>query len=325
MKKTINRTISIAPMMACTDRHFRYLARLMSRHVLLYTEMLTTGAVIHGDRDKLLGYNDAEHPIALQLGGSDPKALAQSAAIGADFGYDELNLNVGCPSDRVQAGRFGACLMKEPELVADCVDTMKAVVDIPVTIKMRTGVDDQDSYEALCQFVTTVSKAGCQTFIVHARKAWLKGLSPRENRNVPPLQYDLVYRLKHDFPELEIIINGGVKTMEDTQTQLNHVDGVMIGREAYSNPGLIAQFDALCDSKAPELTDIKAIIKAYLPYAGGQLAKGAKLRSLTRHLVGCFQGEPGARYWRRYLSEHGGGQCVEVIESALKTLISCHA
>lgn len=307
-------------MMACTDRHYRMLARLISQQTLLYTEMVTAPAVIHGDRDKLLGYNQEEHPIALQLGGSDPAQLAECARIAEAYGYDEINLNVGCPSDRVQSGRFGACLMKEPALVAECVASMRKSVSVPVTVKTRIGVDQQDSYEELVHFVERVRQAGCHVFIIHARKAWLKGLSPRENRNIPPLKYEVVYQLKKDFPDLEIIINGGIKTNEEIKQHLAHVDGVMIGREAYANPWLLARWDGDFFHADVECPNVFSVLGRYMPYVARQLAAGTKLRHMTRHLVGLFQGQPGARRWRRYLSEHGGDneRGVGVIERALE-------
>jgi tRNA-dihydrouridine synthase A len=322
----IDRTFSIAPMMDCTDRHYRYFARLMSRHMLLYSEMVTTGAVIHGDRDYLLGFSSEEQPVALQLGGSDPKALAEAAKIGEQYGYVEVNLNVGCPSDRVQAGRFGACLMKEPDLVAECVMAMQNVVSIPVTVKTRLGVDDQDSYELLCRFIDIVAASGCKTFILHARKAWLKGLSPRENRNVPPLNYDAVYQLKRDYPHLEILLNGGVKAHADIETHLQHTDGVMIGREAYSNPYLLAQVDQrYFKSSSPPISE-RELLNQYSQYVSQQLAQGVPLRNLIRFLVGLFKGQAGARQWRRYLSENGGckEQGAAVIENALSVALIGH-
>lgn len=290
--------------MDCTDRHFRRLMRAITQKTTLYTEMITTGAVIHGNRECLLGFNEAEHPVALQLGGSDPKALAESSKIGADWGYDEVNLNVGCPSDRVQSGKFGACLMKEPRLVAECVAAMNAVVNIPVTVKTRIGVDEQDGYELLCQFVETVKQAGCEMFILHARKAWLKGLSPKENRNVPPLNYDCVYQLKKDFPNLDISINGGIKTIDETHKHLQHVDGVMLGREVYSNPYLMASVDQQFYQSNLPIKSRHEVVFDYLPYLIEQHARGVPLRRLTRHLIGIFQGVPGAKAWRRYLSEN---------------------
>lgn len=315
---SIDRTLSIAPMMMCTDRHYRYLMRLITKRTLLYTEMITTGAIIHGDRERLLAYSDSEHPLALQLGGSDPKQLAECARIAEQFAYDEINLNVGCPSDRVQAGRFGACLMREPELVADCVANMRDVLSLPVTVKTRIGVDDHDSYEALTHFIETVAQAGCQTFIMHARKAWLKGLSPRENRNVPPLRYEVVQQIKKDFPHLEIIINGGIKTVEDVQQHLATVDGVMIGREVYSHPYLFADVDRLFFNEAREPSSRLEILKRYLPYISEQLQEGVPLRRLTTHLVGLFQGCRGAKRWRRELTELPRQEVVDVPTSILE-------
>lgn len=312
------RTVSIAPMMDCTDRHFRRLMRSITQKTYLYTEMITANAVIHGDRERLLGYDEVEHPIALQLGGSDPKALATAAKIAEDWVYDEVNLNVGCPSDRVQSGKFGACLMKEPQLVADCVAAMNAAVNIPVTVKTRIGVDDLDSYALLCQFIETVAKAGCDVFILHARKAWLKGLSPKENRNIPPLNYDCVYQLKKDFPNLEISINGGVKTLGQMRQHLQHVDGVMLGREAYSNPYLFAEVDQQFYQSTSPIKTRQEVVLEYLPYVIEQHAKGVPLRRLTKNLIGLFQGMPGARAWRRYLSENSGrGATVNIVREAL--------
>jgi len=317
----VMRRISIAPMMDCTDRHFRRLIRAITQKTYLYTEMITTGAVIYGDRERLLDFSHVEHPVALQLGGSDPKALAESSKIAKDWGYDEVNLNVGCPSDRVQSGKFGACLMKEPELVAECVAAMRAVVDIPITVKTRIGVDDQDAYALLCQFIGTVNTAGCETFILHARKAWLKGLSPKENRNVPPLHYDRVYQLKKDFPDLEIIINGGISALDETHAHLDHVDGVMLGREAYSNPYLLATIDRdFYESDSP-IKSRHEVVLDYLPYIIEQHVQGIPLRRLTRHLIGLFRGVPGAKVWRRYLSEKVGQEStVNVVEEALGLL-----
>lgn len=306
-------------MMDCTDRHYRYFARLMSRHGLLYSEMVTTGAVIHGDRDYLLGFSNEEQPVALQLGGSDPADLAEAARIGEAYGYREINLNVGCPSDRVQAGRFGACLMKEPQLVADCVAAMQTAVRVPVTVKTRLGVDDHDSYELLCRFIETVATTGCETFILHARKAWLKGLSPRENREIPPLHYEWVYQIKQDYPQLEVILNGGVKSHSEIATHLRYVDGVMIGREAYSHPYLLAEMDQRYYGDVYPVVSEHAILEAYQSYVSDQLARGVPMRSLIRFLVGLFKGQPGARLWRRYLSEQGGDRALgaTVIDRAL--------
>ncbi|WP_245000983.1 tRNA dihydrouridine(20/20a) synthase DusA [Dickeya dadantii] len=310
---------SVAPMLDWTDRHCRYFHRLLSHNALLYTEMVTTGAILHGKGD-YLAYSDDEHPLALQLGGSDPAALAQCAALAEQRGYDEINLNVGCPSDRVQNGRFGACLMAEAQLVAECVKAMRERVDIPVTVKTRIGIDDQDSYAFLCDFIRTVSEqGGCDTFIVHARKAWLSGLSPKENREIPPLDYPRVYQLKRDFPSLTLAINGGVKTLAEAQQHLQHVDGVMVGREAYQNPGMLAQVDRElfgADSAAP---DQAGVVQAMYPYIERELSAGASLGHITRHMLGLFQGLPGARQWRRYLSEnaHKPGADAAVVERAL--------
>lgn len=318
---TINRTFSIAPMLDWTDRHYRYMARLMSAELLLYTEMVTTGAIIHGKGD-YLAYNSEEHPLALQLGGSNAHDLATCAKLAADRGYDEINLNVGCPSDRVQNGRFGACLMAEPKLVAECVTAMREVVDIPVTVKTRIGIDEQDSYPFLTEFVETVRDAGCHTFIVHARKAWLQGLSPKENREIPPLDYDRVYQLKQDYPELSISINGGVKSLDECRTHLAKLDGVMVGREAYQNPYMLAEVDQqLCGSDRPVLSR-DAVLEKFIPYIEKHLQSGGRLNHISRHMTGLFQGEPGSRAWRRYISEnaHKPGAGIEVIEQARKNM-----
>jgi tRNA-dihydrouridine synthase A len=280
--------------------------------------MITTGAILFGDRARFLKYHSLEHPLALQLGGSNPQALAECAKIAADYGYDEINLNVGCPSDRVQSGKFGACLIKEPDLVAECVAAMQAVVNIPITVKTRIGVDDLDSYAYLSQFFTKLMQAGCKVFIVHARKAWLKGLSPKENREIPPLNYPFVHQLKRDFPQLEIIINGGIKSYQTIKEQLNHIDGVMLGREIYSNPYILAEVDRdFYGSKDCPLSRYE-ILEEYKAYIAAELAAGTRLTGITRHLFGLFYGQPGANGWRRYLSENaykeGGG--VEVIEAA---------
>ncbi|MES9940755.1 MAG: tRNA dihydrouridine(20/20a) synthase DusA [Candidatus Thiodiazotropha sp. 6PLUC2] len=303
MDSVPNRRLSIAPMLDWTDRYCRFFLRLISRHVLLYTEMVTTGAILHGHRARFLDFDPSEHPVALQLGGSEPDALAQSAKLGEEWGYDEINLNVGCPSDKVQSGRFGACLMLTPELVADCVKAMCDRVAIDVTVKHRIGVDDHDSYQALCDFVGKVSEAGCKTFIVHARKAWLQGLSPKENREIPPLSYETVHRLKQDFLNLEIIINGGITSLEQVQHNLNHVDGVMIGREAYQNPWILAQADALVFGSEGDLQSRHQIIEALIPFVDRELSAGTPINRITRHILGLFQGLPGARKWRRMLSE----------------------
>lgn len=314
---TKHRRFSVAPMLDWTDRHYRYFARLMSSQALLYTEMVTTGAILFGKGD-YLEYNEAEHPLALQLGGSDPQALAQCARIAEERGYDEVNLNVGCPSDRVQNGRFGACLMAEPQLVADCVNAMQQQVSIPVTVKTRIGIDEQDSYLFLTDFVGKVSEAGCNTFIIHARKAWLQGLSPKENREIPPLDYPRVYQLKRDFPALNISINGGVKRWEDIAEHLSQLDGVMVGREAYQNPYLLAEVDQRLfgSDKAPLNRD--EVVEAILPYVEQHLQSGGRLNHITRHLTGLYQGVAGGRSWRRYLSEnaHKADAGIEVLLAA---------
>jgi len=289
-------------MMGYTDRHARYFLRLISRHTLLYTEMVTTGAVLHGDRAQLLKFHPAEHPLALQLGGSDPVELAECAQIAEDSGFDEVNLNIGCPSDRVQSGRFGACLMAEPKLVAECVAAMNARVNIPVTVKCRIGIDDMDEYSGLEHFVETVAAAGCDHFIVHARKAWLKGLSPKQNREVPPLRYDDVYRLKAEHPSLAITINGGIKTQDEIAMHLQQVDGVMLGREAYHNPYLLADVDQrYYASQSPVISREQVIIKL-IDYIDDEMSRGTRLHSMTRHIHGLFAACPGARNWRRELS-----------------------
>jgi len=306
-------------MMDWTDRHCRYFHRLISRHVRLYTEMITTAALLHGDRQRLLAFHPAEHPLAIQLGGSEPEQLAQCAQWAEQAGYDEINLNVGCPSDRVQSGKFGACLMLEPARVAACVTAMREAVQVPVTVKTRIGVDHQDSYEALVRFVALLRDAGLQCLIVHARKAWLQGLSPKQNREVPPLCYDRVYQLKRDFPAMAIHINGGIKTLEDIQSHLQHVDGVMIGREAYHNPYLLARIDSVVMGDTTPVPDRHQVVAALLPYVEQQLAAGVRLQQIARHILGLFQGQPGARAWRRYLSEnaHKPDAGVEVLREAL--------
>ena len=290
-------------MMDWSDRHCRFFHRLMTRHALLYTEMVTADAVIRGKRDQLLGFSKEEHPIALQLGGSNPAKLAEAAALGQDFGYDEINLNVGCPSDRVQEGRFGACLMAEPRLVAGCVAAMRAAVSIPVTVKCRIGIDDQDEEADFQRFIDTVADAGCTTFIVHARKAWLKGLSPKENREVPPLDYARVYRLKAARPHLTIVLNGGIETLEAASGHLRHVDGVMLGRAAYHEPYLLASVDErFFGSTAPQLSRAE-VLQALAPYAEAHLANGGKLNNITRHILGLYHQQPRGRLFRRFLSE----------------------
>ena len=292
-------------MMDRTDRHFRYLLRLLAPHARLYTEMITARALLHGDAPRLLEFDAAEHPVALQLGGSDPAELAAAARLGAEAGYDEVNLNVGCPSDRVQAGCFGAALMRTPHLVADCVAAMRAAVPIPVTVKTRLGVDEHDSYEFLCELVERVARAGCGTLIVHARKAWLKGLSPKENREIPPLDYARVHRLKADFPELRVVINGGLRSIDDCLAQLARVDGVMLGRAAVDDLALIASLDARAFGVAPQ--PLEAAVDGYLGHVRRELARGTPLRSMTRHLFGLRAGRPGGRRWRRELTHLPAG------------------
>ncbi|MDE5180054.1 tRNA dihydrouridine(20/20a) synthase DusA [Vibrio fluvialis] len=311
--------LSVAPMLDWTDRHCRYFHRLLSSQTLLYTEMVTTGAIIHGKGD-FLAYNEEEHPVALQLGGSNPADLARCAKLAQERGYDEINLNVGCPSDRVQNGRFGACLMAEPDLVAQCVAAMKEVVDIPVTVKTRIGIDDQDSYEFLTNFVTLVSeKGGCEQFTIHARKAWLSGLSPKENREIPPLDYPRAHQLKQDFPHLTIAVNGGVKTLAEAKEHLQHLDGVMIGREAYQSPYLLAEVDQQIFGLDTPVKKRSQVVQEMYPYIEQQLAQGSYLGHITRHMLGLFQNMPGARQWRRHISEnaHKAGAGIEVVEQAL--------
>ena len=323
--KTIETTksprISVAPMMDWTTKDYRYFARLFNPNVVLYTEMVTTGAIIHGDAPRHLNFNQQEHPIVLQLGGSDPKDLATCSKMAQDWGYDEVNLNVGCPSDRVQNNKIGACLMAEPELVAECIATMQNAVQIPVHVKHRIGIDDMQSYEEMLNFVDTVAKTGCTHFVVHARIALLKGLSPKENREVPPLRYEDVYRLKQDRPHLFIEINGGIKTAAETKQHLQHVDGVMIGREAYHNPYLLAELGELWNLEMPDRFEI---MQQMLPYIEQRLAEGAPLSIITRHILGLFQNLPGARKWRQALS--GGNaktfadveQAIDNIQAAMK-------
>tara|TARA_R110002072_G_scaffold43877_2_gene123184 strand:+ start:273 stop:1343 length:1071 start_codon:yes stop_codon:yes gene_type:complete len=321
-----NRSVrfSVAPMMDWTDRHCRYFLRLISGRALLYTEMVTTGAVLHGPRHRFLRYDSAEHPLALQLGGSDPEALHEVTAIADSYGYDEINLNVGCPSDRVQSGRFGACLMAEPLLVRDCLSAMARATRRPVTVKSRIGIDDQEDYQELARFIETVAESGCRSFTVHARKAWLQGLSPKQNREVPPLRYELVHRLKADYPELEIIINGGIATLDQAQQHLMdrqgvRLDGVMIGRAAYQSPYLLAEVDQRFFGAPAAPPRREAVVQAFLPYVRAQMEQGVPLKSMTRHILGLFNGLPGARAWRRHLSEesHLPGAKAEVILDAL--------
>lgn len=313
-----DRRFSVAPMLDWTDRHCRYFLRLMSKHTLLYTEMVTTGALIHGDRHRYLKFHEAEHPVAIQLGGSDPIDLANCSKMAEDYGYDEINLNVGCPSDRVQSGSFGACLMAEPELVRDCLGSMQDAVDIPVTVKHRIGIDRDDSYEQLLGFVDIVKQSGINTFIIHARKAWLDGLSPKENRDIPPLRYEVVHDLKKENPDLEIIINGGINSLDEAEQHLMYVDGVMMGRAIYHNPWLLADVDHRLFGKENPVSDPHEVIELLIPYINTELANGAQLNHISRHILGLFQGVPGAKAWRRYISEnaHKEGASVETIKKA---------
>ncbi|MBU2895244.1 tRNA dihydrouridine(20/20a) synthase DusA [Vibrio hepatarius] len=320
--KYASNRLSVAPMLDWTDRHCRYFHRLLTSEALLYTEMITTGAIIHGKGD-FLAHNQEEHPVALQLGGSNPQDLATCAKLAQQRGYDEVNLNVGCPSDRVQNGRFGACLMAEPQLVADCIAAMREVVDIPVTVKTRIGIDEQDSYQFLSDFVSIVAeKGGCEQFTIHARKAWLSGLSPKQNREIPPLDYPRAYQLKQDFADLNIAINGGVKTLEEAKEHLKYLDGVMVGREAYQNPYLLAQVDQDIFGLDTPVKKRTQVVEEMYPYIEKQLSNGAYLGHITRHMLGLFQNMPGARQWRRYISEnaHKPGSGVEVVETALSKI-----
>ena len=313
------RIIAIAPMMDWTDRHYRVFIRRLTRHALLYTEMVHANAMIHGRVETNQPLHASESPVVLQLGGSDPELLSQAARIGELLGFSEINLNVGCPSPRVQSGSFGACLMKEPRLVAECVSAMQSAVAIPITVKCRIGVDDADRYDDLVNFIEVVSSIGCEAFIVHARKALLKGLSPKENRTIPPLHYDRVYQLKADFPQLAIMINGGIKTTEAIKEHITQVDGVMIGREAYHNPYFLADVDqTFYGSQSPVLTR-EAMVRSYYPYVESQLSQGVRLHAMTRHLLHLYSGQPRARLWRRTLSEKARDESagIEVIESAL--------
>ncbi|UZW76810.1 tRNA dihydrouridine(20/20a) synthase DusA [Alkalimarinus sediminis] len=307
-------------MLDWTDRHYRYFARLISKHAVLYTEMITTGALIHGDRERYLQFNTQESPLALQLGGSHPKELAICAKMAEEMGYDEVNLNVGCPSDRVQNNMIGACLMGHPELVADCIDAMQQAVSIPVTVKHRIGIDDQDSYAELHHFVKTIAATGCSTFIVHARKAILQGLSPKENREIPPLKYDVAYQLKKDFPELEIIINGGIKTINECLEHVNHLDGVMVGREAYQNPWLLNQVDQSLYGAPDSTLSRHQVLEEMIPYIEEELNNGTYLGHITRHILGIFHSMPGGRKFRRYISEnaHKPGATIDVLKNAIK-------
>ncbi|CAB1274365.1 tRNA dihydrouridine(20/20a) synthase DusA [Candidatus Nitrosacidococcus tergens] len=318
--QNLNHKISVAPMMGWTDRHCRYFLRLISHHVLLYTEMVTTGALIYGDQNRFLTYSDKEHPIALQLGGSNPRDLALCTHMAVDYGYDEVNLNIGCPSPRVQSGSFGACLMKEPDLVAECISEMVQVSRIPITVKTRIGVDHYDSYEFLSQFITKIAQAGCKTVILHSRKAWLYGLSPKENREIPPLCYETVYRIKQDFPQLRIVLNGGVITLEDVHAHLKQVDGVMIGRVAYNNPYLLSKVDQILYDNEHPIPTRHEIMEAFLPYIERQLKQGTKLVTVIRPTLGLFQSIPRGRIWRRSLSGIPHDSKISVVRSALEKI-----
>ncbi len=323
----MQRRFCIAPMMEWTDRHCRYFHRLLTRRALIYTEMLTTGAVLHGDRARLLAFDPFEHPVAVQLGGSDPAALAEAARIAEDFGYDEINLNVGCPSDRVQEGRFGACLMAEPRLVADGVAAMKRAVRLPVTVKCRLGIDEQDAEAALDAFAAAVQAAGVDALIVHARKAWLEGLSPRENREVPPLDYGRVYRLKDAHPDLPIVLNGGIETIEQAAAQLRHVDGVMMGRAAYREPWRLMAVDPVLFGEPAPFSSTKEAARALMPYLERELAQGTRLSAITRHILGLFRAVPGARAFRRHLATEAvkPGAGASVMADALARVLDTDA
>ena len=319
----LNRTVCIAPMMGYTDRHARYFLRLISKHVLLYTEMVTTGALLHGDSRRLLRFHASELPLAIQLGGSEPAELARCSRMAEDAGFSEVNLNVGCPSDRVQNARIGACLMAQPQRVAESVQAMRAAVNIPVSVKCRIGIDHMDDYATFNSFIETVAAAGCETFIVHARKAWLQGLSPKQNREIPPLKYDYVYRSKQRHPQLNIVINGGIRTLDETAAHLEHVDGVMLGREAYHNPFLLAQVDREFYADPADHCSRDAIMDAMIAYAEHQLAAGERLHSISRHLYGLYKNERGSKAWKRYLSTHAhaGGAGIQVLQNAREEAI----
>lgn len=322
MPTTFSRRFSVAPMMDCTDRHARYLLRLISRRALLYTEMITTGALLHSDAKRFLRFHPAEHPLAVQLGGADPRDMVSCARMAEVEGYDEVNINVGCPSDRVQSGRFGACLMAEPLLIADCVAAMIAAVKIPVTVKTRIGIDRDETTDKLYALVEACRIAGCRTFIIHARKAWLDGLSPKENREIPPLRYEVVHELKRAYPQFEIILNGGLKSIDACRTQLEHVDGVMLGREPYDNPYFLAQVDAAIFGDDRPLPTREEIVGAYAGYITLEREQGTPLAAMTRHMLGLFQGRPGARAWRRTLSEKARlpGAGLDVVREALRAV-----
>lgn len=299
----IDRRLSVAPMMDYTDRHFRYFLRLKLKHLMLYTEMVHAMAILHGPIEKLLAFHPDEHPVGLQVGGSDPQTLAQAAKLGEQWGYDEINLNVGCPSERVQSGHFGACLMKTPELVAECLAAMQTAVSIPVTVKCRVGVDDKDTYDWLRRFVNIVKQTGCQTFIIHARKAWLQGLNPKQNRTLPTLNQERVYQLKQDMPELEVILNGGVQNTDDVKTALEAVDGVMIGRPAYHHPMELVKMEQYVYDLPDRQVSPQAWLRAFLPYLNDLVQKGESIQKIVHHVFGMFSGFPGAKHWRHYLTE----------------------
>lgn len=325
MSQYFTHRLCIAPMMDHSDRHFRFLMRLLSRHAVLYTEMITTGALLHGDRQRFLKFDPVEHPVAIQLGGSDPAQLASCAALAEAEGYDEVNLNIGCPSDRVQNGQFGACLMSNPGLVADCVASINAKVTIPVTVKTRIGIDNEDDYGFLQNFVSQVSKAGCNTFIIHARKAILSGLSPRENREIPPLNYPRVHQIKQEFPALNIVLNGGLTTSQQVQEELAYIDGVMIGRAAYQNPYWLTRLEQLLFQTGVEVPSRASIYKAYNKYMLGQVQQGERLKNMSRHIIGLFQAQPGARQFRQILSSgHAEAEKngADLLERALDS-VSC--
>jgi tRNA-dihydrouridine synthase A len=315
----INRKFCVAPMLDWTDRHCRFFMRLISQHAVLYTEMITTGAILHGDKERHLAMSAEEHPVALQLGGSHPSDLAAACKIAEKYPYAEINLNCGCPSDRVQNGMFGAVMMKNAELTANCIKTMLETTNLPVTVKHRIGVDDYDSYEFLCNFIGTIAEAGCNTFVVHARKAWLKGLSPKQNREIPRLNYDRVYQLKKDFPNAEIIINGGISSLDQTVAHLTKIDGVMIGREAYTNPFLLSNVDQLIYGSTKSIKTRENIAEQFIQYVDNELSKGTNLHAMTRHILGLFHGQPGARLFRRHISEnaHKPGATIDVLTTAL--------
>jgi tRNA-dihydrouridine synthase A len=321
LNQTIPVKVSIAPMMDWTDRHCRYFMRLLSPSVGLYTEMVTAAAIHHADADRFLRFDDTEHPIALQLGGSNPEWMASACKIAASYRYDEININVGCPSDKVQSGQFGACLMANPDIVADCYRAMRDETDIPITIKSRIGIDDNDSYEFLADFVAPLVEAGCKKFVVHARIAILDGLSPKQNRSIPPLNYERVYRLKREFPELEIVINGGLTNIPLLDEALRHVDGAMVGRQAYHQPYFLAEVERHCDAMTP-LPDRREIVERMLPYIDSNIASGVPLNRISRHMLGLYAGQPGARAWRRYISQHAhfDGAGSEVLVNALNAM-----